>query len=74
MNKAIDYLKRELEVELIEDGFFYSIFESDKYRVKLIFRDRTFIKDSYKIFINDYMIKFTRWSDLYGIVDSFKNN
>lgn len=74
MNKAIDYLKRELEVELIEDGFFYSIFESDKYRVKLIFRDRTFIKDTYKIFINDYMIKFTRWSDLYGIVDSFKNN
>ena len=55
MNKAIDYLKRELEVELIEDGFFYSIFESDKYRVKLIFRDRTFRKDSYKIFINDYM-------------------
>ena len=74
MNKAIDYLKRELEVELIEDGFFYSIFESDKYRVKLIFRDRTFRKDSYQIFINDYMIKFTRWSDLYGIVDSFKNN
>lgn len=74
MNKAIDYLKRELEVELTEDGFFYSIFESDKYRVKLIFRDRTFRRDSYKIFINDYMIKFTRWSDLYGIVDSFKNN
>lgn len=74
MNKAIDYLKRELEVELTEDGFFYSIFQNDKYRVKLIFRDRTFIRDSYKIFINDYMIKFTRWSDLYGIVDSFKNN
>lgn len=74
MNKAIDYLKRELEVELTEDGFFYSIFESDKYRVKLIFRDRTFKRDSYKIFINEYMIKFTRWRDLYGIVDSFKNN
>ena len=74
MNKAIDYLKRELEVELTEDGFFYSIFESDKYRVKLIFRDRTFIRDSYKIYINDYMIKFTRWNDLYEIVDSFKNN
>lgn len=74
MNEAIDYLKREFEVELIEDGFFYSIFQNDKYRVKLIFRDRTFIRDSYKIFINDYMIKFTRWSDLYRIVDSFKNN
>lgn len=74
MNKAIDYLKRELEVELIEDGFFYSIFESDKYRVKLIFRDRTFKRDSYKIFINDYFFKFTRWKDLCGIVDSFKNN
>jgi hypothetical protein len=74
MNEAIDYLKRELDVELVEDGYFYSIFQNDKYRVKLIFRDRTFIRDSYKIFINDYMIKFTRWSDLYGIVDSFKNN
>nr|DAE62893.1 MAG TPA: hypothetical protein [Caudoviricetes sp.] len=74
MNKAIDYLKRELEVELVEDGFFYSIFQNDKYRVKLIFRDRTFIRDDYKIFINNYMIEFTRWSDLYGIVDSFKNN
>ena len=74
MNKAIDYLKRELEVKLIEDGFFYSIFESDKCRVKLIFRDRTFRRDDYKIFINNYMIEFTRWSDLYGIVDSFKNN
>lgn len=74
MNKAIDYLKRELEVELTEDGFFYSIFESDKYRVKLIFRDRTFRIDSYQIYINDYFFKFTRWRDLYGIVDSFKNN
>ena len=74
MNEAINYLKRELDVELIEDGFFYSIFQNDKYRVKLIFRNRTFIRDSYKIFINDYMIKFTRWSDLYGIVDRFKNN
>nr|DAJ41404.1 MAG TPA: hypothetical protein [Caudoviricetes sp.] len=74
MNEAIDYLKRELDVELVEDGYFYSIFQNDKYRVKLIFRDRTFIRDSYKIFINEYMIKFTRWSDLYGIVDSFKNN
>ena len=74
MYDAIKYLKKELNVRLIEDGYFYSIFQSDKYRVKLIFRDRTFIRDSYKIFINDYMIKFTRWSDLYGIVDSFKNN
>lgn len=74
MYDVIKYLKKELNVQLIEDGFFYSIFESDKYRVKLIFRDRTFRRDSYKIFINDYMIKFTRWSDLYGIVDSFKNN
>lgn len=74
MNEAIDYLKRELDVELVEDGYFYSIFQNDKYRVEIIFRDRTFIRDSYKIFINDYMIKFTRWSDLYGIVDSFKNN
>lgn len=74
MNKAIDYLKRELEVELIEDGYFYSIFQSDKYRVKLIFRDRTFRKDSYQIYINDYFIKFTKWKDLYGIVDLFKNN
>jgi hypothetical protein len=74
MNKAIDYLKRELEVELIEDGFFYSIFESDKYRVKLIFRDRTFKRDGYQIHINDYFVKFTKWSDLYGIVDLFKNN
>ena len=74
MNKAINYLKRELEVELTEDGFFYSIFESDKYRVKLIFRDRTFRKDSYQIFINDYFFKFTRWKDLYEIVDDFKNN
>ena len=74
MNKAIDYLKRELEVELTEDGFFYSIFESDKYRVKLIFRDRTFKRDGYQIYINDYMIKFSKWKDLYGIVDSFKNN
>lgn len=74
MNKAIDYLKRELEVELTEDGFFYSIFESDKYRVKLIFRDRTFRRDSYQIFINDYYVKFARWKDLYEIVNSFKNN
>lgn len=74
MNKAIDYLKRELEVELIEDGFFYSIFESDKYRVKLIFRNRTFRKDKYQIYINDYFVKFTKWKDLYEIVDSFKNN
>lgn len=74
MNKAIDYLKRELEVELTEDGFFYSIFESDKYRVKLIFRDRTFKRDGYQIYINDYFVKFTKWSDLYGIVDLFKNN
>lgn len=74
MYDAIKYLKKELNVRLIEDGFFYSIFESDKYRVKLIFRDRTFRRDSYKIFINDYFFKFTRWKDLYGIVDSFKNN
>lgn len=74
MYDAIKYLKKELNVRLIEDGFFYSIFESDKYRVKLIFRDRTFRRDSYQIYINDYFIKFTKWKDLYGIVDSFKNN
>lgn len=74
MYDAIKYLKKELNVRLIEDGYFYSIFQSDKYRVKLIFRDRTFKRDSYKIFINDYFFKFTRWKDLYGIVDSFKNN
>ena len=74
MYDAIKYLKKELNVRLIEDGYFYSIFQSDKYRVKLIFRDRTFRKDSYQIFINDYFFKFTRWKDLYGIVDSFKNN
>ena len=74
MNKGINYLKRELEVELTEDGFFYSIFESDKYRVKLIFRDRTFRRDSYQIYINDYFFKFAKWKDLYEIVDSFKNN
>lgn len=74
MYDAIKYLKKELNVRLIEDGFFYSIFESDKYRVKLIFRDRTFRRDSYQIYINDYFVKFTRWKDLYEIVDSFKNN
>jgi len=74
MIKAIEYMKKELEVELVEDGYFYSIFQGDKYRVKLIFRDKTFRKDRYTIFINDYMIKFTRWKDLYEIVDSFKNN
>lgn len=74
MIKAIEYMKTELDVELKVDGYFYSIFQNDKYKIKLIFRDRTFIRDSYKIFINDYMIKFTRWSDLYEIVDSFKNN
>lgn len=74
MYDAIKYLKKELNVRLIEDGYFYSIFQSDKYRVKLIFRDRTFKRDSYQIYINDYFIKFTKWKDLYGIVDSFKNN
>ena len=74
MYDAIKYLKKELNVRLIEDGYFYSIFQSDKYRVKLIFRDRTFRRDSYQIYINDYFFKFTRWKDLYGIVDSFKNN
>ena len=74
MNKAIEYMKKELKIELVEDGYFYSIFQGDKYRVKLIFRDKTFRKDRYTIFINDYMIKFTRWKDLYEIVDSFKNN
>lgn len=74
MIKAIEYMKTELEVELKVDGYFYSIFQGDKYRIKLIFRDKTFRKDSYKIFINDYFFKFTRWKDLYKIVDSFKNN
>ena len=74
MIKAIEYMKTELEVELKVDGYFYSIFESDKYRVKLIFRDRTFRRDSYQIFINDYYVKFARWKDLYEIVNSFKNN
>ena len=74
MYDAIKYLKKELNVRLIEDGYFYSIFQSDKYRVKLIFRDRTFRKDKYTIYINDYFVKFTKWKDLYEIVDSFKNN
>nr|DAZ45721.1 MAG TPA: hypothetical protein [Caudoviricetes sp.] len=74
MYDAIKYLKKELNVRLTEDGFFYSIFESDKYRVKLIFRDRTFRRNSYQIYINDYYVKFTKWKDLYKIVDNFKNN
>lgn len=74
MDEAIRYLKIELSVELVEDGYFYSVFQNDKYKIKLIFRDRTFRKQNYQIYINDYFAKFNRWKDLYGIVDSFKNN
>lgn len=74
MIKAIEYMKTELKVELTVDGYFYSIFQSDKYKIKLIFRNRTFRKDKYQIYINDYFVKFTKWKDLYEIVDSFKNN
>ena len=52
MIKAIEYMKTELKVKITVDGYFYSIFQNDKYTVKLIFRDRTFRRDDYKIFIN----------------------
>lgn len=42
MIKAIEYMKTELNLKLVEDNYFISIFKNEKLRVRIIYRERSF--------------------------------
>lgn len=75
MIKEIEYLKKELNLKLVEDNYFISIFANEQLRVRIIFRERSFFsKGIIEVYVNDYVFYLHNWDELYGIVDSFKNN
>lgn len=75
MIKAIEYMKTELNLKLVEDNYFISIFKNEKLRVRIIYRERSFFsKGIIKVYVNDYVFYLHSWNELYNLVDSFKNN
>lgn len=75
MVNAIEYLKKELNLKLVEDNYFISIFENEQLRIKIIYRERSFFSNGIiEVYVNDYVFYLHSWNELYGIVDSFKNN
>lgn len=73
MIKEIEYLKKELNLKLVEDNYFISIFANEQLRVRIIFRERSFFsKGIIEIYVNDYVFYLHSWNELYNLVDKIK--
>ena len=42
MINAIKYMMKELNLKLVEDNYFISIFTNEQLRVRIIFREKSF--------------------------------
>ncbi len=73
MIKAIEYMKTELNLKLVEDNYFISIFKNEKLRVRIIYRERSFFsKGIIEVYVNDYVLYLHSWNELYNLVDKIK--
>lgn len=73
MIKAIEYMKTELNLKLVEDNYFISIFKNEKLRVRIIYRERSFFsKGIIEVYVNDYVFYLYSWNELYDLVDKIK--
>lgn len=73
MIKEIEYLKKELNLKLVEDNYFISIFANEQLRVRIIFRERSFFsKGIIEVYVNDYVFYLYSWNELYDLVDKIK--
>ena len=73
MNKAIEYLKKELNLKLVEDNYFISIFANEQLRVRIFFRERSFFSEGIiEVYVNDYVFYLHSWNELYNLVDKIK--
>ena len=73
MIKEIEYLKKELNLKLVEDNYFISIFANEQLRIRIIYRERSFFsKGIIEVYINDYVFYLYSWNELYDLVDKIK--
>lgn len=73
MIKAIEYMKTELNLKLVEDNYFISIFANEQLRVRIIFRERSFFsKGIIEVYVNDYVFYLHNWDELSCLVDKIK--
>lgn len=73
MINAIEYLKKELNLKLVEDNYFISIFKNEKLRVRIMYRERSFFsKGIIEVYVNDYVFYLQKWNELYDLVDKIK--
>lgn len=73
MIKEIEYLKKELNLKLVEDNYFISIFTNEQLRVRITFRERSFFsKGIIEVYVNDYVFYLYSWNELYDLVDKIK--
>ena len=73
MIKEIEYLKKELNLKLVEDNYFISIFANEQLRVRIIFRERSiFSKGIIEVYVNDYVFYLHNWDELSCLVDKIK--
>lgn len=73
MVNAIEYLKKELNLKLVEDNYFISIFENEQLRIKIIYRERSFFSNGIiEVYVNDYVFYLHDWDELFYLVDKIK--
>lgn len=73
MIKEIEYLKKELNLKLVEDNYFISIFANEQLRVRIIFRERSFFsKGIIEVYVNGYVFYLYSWNELSCLVDKIK--
>ena len=73
MIKEIEYLKKELNLKLAEDNYFISVFTNEQLRIRIKFRERSFLsKGIIKVYVNDYVFYLHDWNELYDLVDKIK--
>lgn len=73
MIKEIEYLKEQLNLKLVEDNYFMSVFANEQLRVRIIFRERSFFsKGIIEVYVNDYVFYLYSWNELYDLVDKIK--
>lgn len=73
MIDAIEYMKKELNLKLIEDNYFMSVFKNEQLRVRIKFRERSFLsKGIIEVYVNDDMFYLHDWNELSCLVDKIK--
>lgn len=73
MIDAIEYMKEQLNLKLVEDNYFMSVFANEQLRLKIIFRERSFFsKGTIEVYVNDYVFYLHDWNKLFDLVDKIK--